>query len=77
VATGEDLLRMAAAERGEDAGADRALAALAAHGFPGPFLTTNFGRPLEQALAEAGLTPRAAYDLAGLAAVGDPGNRRW
>jgi hypothetical protein len=113
VATGEDLLRLSAAERGEDPGTDpvgwyigafgrfpsyfailqdpngdrltlprnvfegteptpahRALAAMAAQGLLGPFLTTNFDRLLEQALAEAGLTPRVAHDLAGMA--GDP-----
>ena len=113
MAAGEDLLRMSAAERGEDPGADpvswyigafgrfpnyfailqcpdgdrltlprnafegteptpahRALAVMAAQGLLGPFLTTNFDRLLEQALAEAGLTPRVAHDLVGLA--GDP-----
>ena len=115
IATGEDLLRLPAAERGEDPGADpvgwyidafgrfpsyfailqgpdgdrlslprnlfegteptpahRALATMAAQGLLGPFLTTNVDRLLEQALAQAGLTPRVAHDLAGMARDPDP-----
>ncbi|MFC6086165.1 SIR2 family protein, partial [Sphaerisporangium aureirubrum] len=112
VATGEDLLRLIAADHGEDPGPDpvdwyvarfgrfpdyfamlqgdsgdrlslprhlfehasptpahRALAAMAAQGLLGPFLTTNFDRYLEQALEDAGLTPRVAYDLDTMAAA--------
>ena len=107
IATGEDLLRLAAAERGQDPGGDpvgwyigafghfpsyfailqdpdgdrltlprnvfegaeptpahRALAMMAGQHLLGPFLTTNFDRLLEQALAEAGLAPRVAHNLA-------------
>ncbi|GAA1269726.1 hypothetical protein GCM10009677_23010 [Sphaerisporangium rubeum] len=43
--------------------AHRVLADMAAHGLAGPFLTTNFDRLLEQALAEAGVRARVAHDL--------------
>ncbi len=46
---------------------------MAAQGLLGPFLTTNFDRLLEQALAEAGLTPRVAHELADMAGDPDPG----
>src|SRR5258705_1738844 len=46
--------------------AHRALAVMTAQGLLGPFLTTNFDRLLEQAMADAGHTPVVAYDLGGM-----------
>jgi hypothetical protein len=43
--------------------AHRAIAAMAAAGLVGPILTPNFDRLLEQALLEAGVRFRAAYNL--------------
>lgn len=43
--------------------AHRAIAAMAAAGLAGPILTPNFDRLLEQALREAGVRFRAAYNL--------------
>jgi hypothetical protein len=55
-------------EGGRPTPAHRALAGLAARGVLGPFLTTNLDRLLERALTDAGLAPRVAYDVAGVAA---------
>ncbi|MEO3812105.1 SIR2 family protein [Sphaerisporangium sp. B11E5] len=54
-------------EGGGPTPAHRVLAEMAGWGMAGPFLTTNFDRLLERALAEAGVVVRAVYDIEGMA----------